>query len=120
MADMMMETPVAATATAVETPEQSFAQPLAEPDLRQQVLVLQLTGSGLDAAVAGWSRYDGTGRSHPTMGDSDEPPYPTGVAALQDGWRLLQASQLLPPLPGHEHRTSYLPNEFWFTRLVRI
>lgn len=120
MSDMMMESPVAAATTVLETPEESFAQPLAEPDLRQQVLVLQLSGSGLDSAVVGWSRYDGTGRSRPTMGDSDVPPYATGVDALRAGWRLLQASQLLPPLPGHEHDTSYLPNEFWFTRLVRI
>lgn len=108
------------TTPPVEPVETSFTQPLAEPDLRQQVLVLQLSSSALDSAVLGWSRYDGTGRSHPTMGDSDEPPYESGVAALQDGWRLLQASQLLPPPRGHEHDTSYLPNEFWFTRLVRI
>jgi|SRR5699024_7816802 len=119
MAMMMSET-TGAMSEPVETPEESFARPLAEPDVRQQVLVLQLSGSGLDSAVLGWSRYDGTGRSHPTMGDSDEPPYETGVAALQDGWRLLQAAQLLPPVRGHEHDTSYLPNEFWFTRLVRL
>lgn len=117
---MMMEEAVATGDADLVTPEESFAQPLAEPDVRQQVLVLQLSGSGLDSAVVGWSRYDGTGRSRPTMGDSDEPPYETGVAALQDGWRLLQAAQLLPPLPGHEHDVSYLPNEFWFTRLVRV
>lgn len=116
---MMTEAEVDPTADLV-TPEESFAQPLAEPGVRQQVLVLQLASSGLDSGVLGWSRYDGTGKSHPTMGDSDEPPYETGVEALQDGWRLLQASQLLPPVRGHEHDTSYLPNEFWFTRLVRV
>jgi len=102
------------------TPEESFAAPLAEPGVRQQVLVLQLSSSALDAHVLGWSRYDGTARSHPTMGDSDEPPYTTGVDALYDGWRLLQASQLLPPVRGHDTDVSYLPNEFWFTRLVRV
>ncbi len=117
---MMMEESPTGVGPDVVSPQESFAQPLAEPDLRQQVLVLQLSGSGLDSAVVGWSRYDGTGRSHPTMGDSDDPPYETGVAALQDGWRLLQAAQLVPPLPGHEHDVSYLPNEFWLTRLVRI
>ena len=85
---MMNEAEVDPSADLV-APEESFAQPLAEPDVRQQVLVLQLASSGLDSPVLGWSRYDGTGRSHPTMGDSDEPPYETGVAALQAGWRLL-------------------------------
>ena len=52
---------------------------------RQQVLVLYLGTSALDSAVVGWSLYDGTGRATPTTGDSDEPPYETGVAALRDG-----------------------------------
>ena len=53
---------------------------------RQQVLVLYLSTSALDSGVVGWSRYDGTGSTNPTTGDSDEPPYETGVAALRDGW----------------------------------
>src|SRR5207302_11515502 len=47
----------------------------------------------------------------------DEPPYPSGLAALRDGWRLFQASQLLPPHPGAEYSTSFLKHEFFFERL---
>lgn len=54
----------------------------AAPVLRQQVLVLYLATSALDSPVVGWSLYDGTGRTSPTTGDSDEPPYESGVAAL--------------------------------------
>ncbi|MBO1332699.1 hypothetical protein [Streptomyces sp. VRA16 Mangrove soil] len=86
--------------------------------LRQQVLVLYLSTSALDSWVVGWARYDGTGRTTPTSGDSDEPPYETGVAALLDGWRLIQASQLIPPAPGHEYDVSFLKHEFFFERLV--
>lgn len=64
--------------------------------LRQQVLVLYLYTSALDSKVVAWSRYDGSGATSPTTGDSDELPYETGVEALKDGWRLFQASQLLP------------------------
>ncbi|MEV5612801.1 hypothetical protein [Streptomyces sp. NPDC052225] len=85
---------------------------------RQQVLVLYLSTSALDSPVVGWARYDGTGRTTPTTGDSDEPPYETGVAALLDGWRLIQASQLIPPAPGHEYDVSFLKHEFFFERLV--
>ncbi|MGW3123903.1 hypothetical protein ACWDBW_43505 [Streptomyces sp. NPDC001107] len=85
--------------------------------MRQQVLVLYLATSTLDSDVVGWSRYDGTGRTRPTTGDSDEPPYPTGLAALLDGWRLLQASQLLPPQSGHEYDVSFLKHEFFFEKL---
>jgi hypothetical protein len=86
--------------------------------VRQQVLVLYLATSALDAQVVGWSRYDGTGQTKPTTGDSDEPPYETGVEALQDGWRLLQMSPLLPPYPGHEYDVSFLKHEFLFEKLV--
>ncbi len=87
--------------------------------MRQQVLVLYLSTSALDSAVIGWARYDGTGQSSPTTGDSDEPPYATGLAALLDGWRLFQAAQLIPPYPGHEYDTSYLKHEFFFERLMQ-
>ncbi|MGW1024196.1 hypothetical protein ACWD4J_10825 [Streptomyces sp. NPDC002577] len=83
---------------------------------RQEVLVLYLSTSALDSPVVGWSRYDGTGRTRPTSGDSDEPPYKSGLDALLDGWRLFQASQLLPPYPGYEYDTSFLKHEFFFEK----
>ena len=90
------------------------------PVLRQQVLVLYLVNSALDSTVAGWSRYDGTGRTSPTTGDGEEPPYETGLDALKDGWRLIQAAQLIPPYPGHEYDVSFLKHEFFFERIVQV
>ncbi|MBA8794128.1 hypothetical protein FHX74_001733 [Friedmanniella endophytica] len=98
--------------------EESFSARPIDAHLRQQVLVLYLGTSALDSNVIGWSRYDGTGRSRPTMGDSDVPPYATGLEALIDGWRLIQMSQLTAHQPGHEYDVSYLPYEFLFERLV--
>lgn len=106
------------TTTTGTSVEESFATPSTTPTVRQQVMVLYLGTSALDSAVIGWTRYDGTGRSHPTTGDSDEPPYETGLAALVDGWRLLQMSQLLSHAEGHEYDTAYLPYEFLFEKLV--
>jgi hypothetical protein len=94
--------------------------PSAAPALRQQVLVLYLLNSALDSYVVGWSRYDGTGRTSPTTGDSAEPPYETGLDALKDGWRLIQAAQLIPPYPGHEYDVSFLKHEFFFERIVAL
>lgn len=88
------------------------------PVLRQQVLVLYLATSALDSHVVGWSLYDGTDRTSPTTGDSDVPPYESGVAALRAGWRLIQAAQLLPPYPGQEYDVSFLKHEFFFERIV--
>jgi len=87
---------------------------------RQKILVLYLADSALDARVIAWSQWDGTGRETHMAGDSDTPPYPTGLAALHDGWRLLQMSPLLPHAPGAEQHVAYLKYEFLFERLVQL
>ena len=87
---------------------------------RQQVLVLYLASSALDTGVIARALYDGTGRETHMAGDSESPPYRTGLHALRDGWRLIQASQLLPHGKGDEFRTDYLKYEFFFEKLIDI
>jgi hypothetical protein len=41
-------------------------------------------------------------------------------AALCDGWRLIQAAQLIPPHPGHEYDVSFLRHDFLFEKLVDL
>jgi hypothetical protein len=84
------------------------------------VMVLYLSSSALDSEVKGWTFYDGTGKEHFTTGDSDMPPYTTGLDALLDGWRVLQFPQLIPPYPGLEYTTSFHMNEFIFEKLEEI
>lgn len=83
---------------------------------RQQVLMMWLASPSLEARVLGWSFFDGTAGTGPQP--ADDPPYDSGLAALLDGWRLLQISPLHPPIPGHERETSFLKHEFVFERLV--
>ncbi len=85
--------------------------------IRQQVLTLYLSTSALDSRVLGWSMYDGTGSQAHTTGDSDTPPYETGLDALRDGWRLLQLPVLIPPYPGEEYSTSFMKYGFVFEKL---
>jgi hypothetical protein len=87
---------------------------------RQSVLVLYTANSALDSPVVGWSRYDGTARTRHMAGDSEEPPYRTGLDALKDGWRLFQASQLHPHQRGAEFDVSYLKYEFWFEQRSEV
>ncbi len=86
--------------------------------LRQQVMVLYLANSSLDARTVGWSMFDGTSRTRHMPGDADEPPYPNGLEALKDGWRLFQASPLVDHHRGDEFRLGYLKYEFFFEKLV--
>jgi hypothetical protein len=88
--------------------------------LRQKVLVLYLANSALDSPVKGWSIYDGTGQTRPTTGDSSTPPYSTGLEALQDGWRVIQFPQLIPPYPNMEYTTSFQMYEFIFEQWVDV
>ena len=88
--------------------------------VRQQVLVLYLQTSALDSKVVGWSQYDGTGAKQHMAGDQEHPPYPTGLSALLDGWRLFQSSQLQAHAPGDEYRTAYLKYEFFFEKLLEL
>ena len=83
---------------------------------RQQVLVLWLAGPGLEGRVIGWAFHDGTAGAGPQL-DGD-PPFSSGVEALHQGWRLLQMSALVPPMPGNERETSFLKHEFLFERMV--
>ena len=87
---------------------------------RQRVMILYLANSALDSEVKGWTLYDGTGQTRPTTGDSDAPPYETGLAALLDGWRVIQFPQLNPPYPNMEYTTSFQMFEFIFEQLQEI
>ena len=69
---------------------------------RQKVLVLYLADSALDAHVIAWAQYDGTAKAEHMAGDAEEPPYMSGLAALRDGWRLIQMTPMLPHAPGAE------------------
>jgi hypothetical protein len=86
---------------------------------RQEVLVLYLSNSSLDSRVVSWTRYNSPGRSS-EVADEPEPPYATGVAALEDGWRLIQAAQLVPANAGMEYAISFQKFEFWLERLNSV
>lgn len=86
--------------------------------LRQQVMVLYLGSSALDTNVIAWAFYDGTGQTRHMSGDAEEPPYRTGLDALLDGWRLIQASPLISHVSGDEFKTDYLKYEFFFEKMV--
>ncbi len=87
--------------------------------VRQQILYLWAAGSALDSPAVGWAFHDGADGAGDGIAEAS-PPYASGVEALRDGWLLLQSAQLVPFVPGEEHRNSYLQYEFVFERRVNI
>ena len=90
-------------------------------ELRQQILILHLAHPDLDAATVAWALYDGAsppGSRQMQSGDQETPPYRSVLAAMQDGWFVIQ----LPTLPyyvhGQEHETGHLPYEYVLERRV--
>lgn len=86
--------------------------------VRQQLLVLYSATSSPESEVGAWSLFDGTGRQSRMAGDGDQPPYPSVLAAMRDGWRVLQLPPLAPAPPGAEHDTAFLKYEFVLEKLV--
>ena len=87
---------------------------------RQQLLLLYTSSSSPDSPVGAWSLFDGTGRAATMAGDAEAPPYPSVLAAMRDGWRVIQVPQLQPALPGAEHDTAFLKYEFVLEKLVEV
>lgn len=90
-------------------------------DYRQQVLILHSASTDLLAHTVAWAMYDGAARADHTdmrTGDSSEPPYDSVVAAMRDGWHLLQVPQPAV-VPGWEHQAGALPFQFVLAREVR-
>ena len=86
---------------------------------RQQILYLWLAEGAIDTHVIGRAFHDGT-RGLGDALSAAEPPYKTGLNALEDGWFLLQSPAPYPLQPGSEYGTSYLANEFIFERRCDI
>ena len=82
--------------------------------LRQQILILHLQNSDLASRTIAWALYDGAiaaSEQQMQAGDSQTPPYASVLAAMRDGWNVLQLPVLPTYVPGHEHETGHLPYE---------
>lgn len=90
---------------------------------RQQILVLQLSDPDLDSRTVAWSFYDGAKSADELQmqtGDSNEPPYASVLAAMRDGWKVIQFPQLPYLVREHEHDVGHLPYEYVLERMVGI
>jgi hypothetical protein len=91
--------------------------------LRQQLLFLNLSNSSPESRVVAWAFYDGALRADESQmqsGDSEEPPYRSVLAAMQDGWRVMQVPAMPHFETGREFDTGHLPFEFVLERMVEL
>jgi hypothetical protein len=88
--------------------------------VRQQLLILCAASPDLESDVVAWSLYDGAGDRTSVSGDTDAPPYGSVLAAMRDGWRVLQLPATNRAAPGTEHETSFLKWEYVLERLVEL
>ena len=60
----------------------------------QDILVLYQTSRALDVTPVAWARYEASKGSHiDNVGDEGEPPYHNAMAAMRDGWEVIQMSE---------------------------
>ncbi|MGA1196632.1 MAG: hypothetical protein ACO36I_09065 [Candidatus Latescibacterota bacterium] len=94
---------------------------MSEPQMRQKLLYLYLGNSNLEAAVIGWSLYDGTTKENfEAAGEAQEPPYKSVLDAMRDGWRVIQSPTLKAPQVGREYQVDYLDFEFVLEKMEAI
>jgi hypothetical protein len=88
--------------------------------VRQQLLFLCLATPNPTSAVVAWSFFDGTAATTTMAGDSDQPPYDSVLAAMKDGWRVMQVPTVVTAAPGREHETGPLRFEYVLEKLVEV
>lgn len=91
--------------------------------VRQQILILHLENPDLQSKTVAWALYDGAAgpdQRQMSPGESDTPPYESVLAAMRDGWSVIQVAQLPYLVHGHEHETGILPFEYIMERKVHV
>ena len=87
--------------------------------MRQKLLFLNLRNGDLNSEVVAWALYDGSLAADQVQmqaGSENEPPYATGIAALRDGWRVIQAGPV--PERAADRPLGGLSNEYMLEKLV--
>lgn len=60
----------------------------------QDILVFYQTSPALDVAPVAWARYEASkGTGIDDLVEESEPPYRNAMAAMRDGWQVIQMSE---------------------------
>lgn len=86
-------------------------------------MILHLATPELDSDTIAWALYDGAkpeGERQMQSGDEEKPPYRSVLAAMRDGWFVIQIPTLPYFVRGQEHEIGHLPYEYVLERKVAI
>ena len=76
----------------------------------QDILVFFQTSPALDVEPAAWARYEASkGTGIDDLVEEDEPPYKSALAAMRDGWQVIQMSELKHRVPEDGYELGPLP-----------
>lgn len=87
----------------------------------QDILVLFQTTPALDAQVVAWARYEaskGTGLGD--LVEESDPPYHNAMAALRDGWQVIQMSELKHRSPQEGYELGPLPYQIVLSKFNEL
>lgn len=82
--------------------------------------MLYSANANLTSEVVGWSLYDGTGASEFEASGEAQQPYTSVLAAMRDGWRVIQLPVLQTVDPGALRQLGYLRFETVLEQLVEV
>ena len=78
--------------------------------LVQDILVVFQTTPALDAQVVAWARYEASKSAGiEDLVEESEPPYQDAMAAMRDGWQVIQMSELKHRSSGEGYELGPLP-----------
>jgi len=76
----------------------------------QDIIVLFQTTPALDAQAVAWAYYEASkGTGVDDLAEESEPPYKNAMAAMRDGWQVIQMSELKHRSPREGYDLGPLP-----------
>ncbi len=86
----------------------------------QDILVLYQTTPALDAKPAAWAYYEASRGPVRDLVEESEPPYPTAMAAMRDGWQVIQLPELKHRSPTDGYELGPLPYQIVLSKFNEL
>tara|TARA_Y100000588_G_scaffold276596_1_gene292990 strand:- start:424 stop:705 length:282 start_codon:yes stop_codon:yes gene_type:complete len=87
----------------------------------QDILILFQSTPALNASIGAWAQYDASkGDEIPELIAEDDPPYKNAMAAMRDGWQVIQMSELKHRSPQEGYELGPLPYQIVLSKFNEL